>query len=113
MVAGPNAGGKTVALAAAVGVWQMCHHAAIVVQILFATRTLGLSEQAVGMSFTAMGVGTVAASVWGHRISARLGPGPCMVVGFGVCAAGWLTLAAAPVGPLGVAAFAAMLEAGE
>jgi MFS family permease len=32
-----------------------------------------------------------------------------MVVGFGVCSAGWLALAAAPVGPLGVAAFAAML----
>src|SRR4051794_24618292 len=32
---------------AVVGGWQMCHHAAIVVQILFATRTLGLSEQAV------------------------------------------------------------------
>ncbi|MEO8807945.1 MAG: MFS transporter, partial [Burkholderiaceae bacterium] len=36
-----------VALACAVGGWQMCHNAAVVVQILFATRTLGLSEQAV------------------------------------------------------------------
>jgi predicted MFS family arabinose efflux permease len=98
-----------VALACAVGVWQMCQNAATVVQILFATRTLGLSEQAVGLSFTAMGAGTVLASIWGDRISARLGPGPCMVVGFGVCAGGWLTLAAAPTGPLGVAAFAAML----
>jgi len=31
-----------VAMALAVGAWQMCHHAAVVVQILFATRTLGL-----------------------------------------------------------------------
>ncbi len=98
-----------VALACAVGVWQMCQNAATVVQILFATRTLGLSAQAVGLSFTAMGAGTVLASLWGNRISARLGPGPCMVVGFGTCAAGWLTLAAAPAGPLGVAAFATML----
>ena len=37
----------------------MCHHAAIVVQILFATRTLGLSEQAVGLSYVGMGVGTM------------------------------------------------------
>jgi MFS family permease len=98
-----------VALACAVGVWQMCHHAAIVVQILFATRTLGLSEQAVGLCFTAMGFGTVVASLLGHRISARIGPGPCLVLGFGVCGAGWLLLAAAPAGPAGVAAFAGML----
>jgi hypothetical protein len=52
-----------VALALAVGVWQMCHHAAIVVQILFATRTLGLSEQAVGLCYAGMGVGTIIASV--------------------------------------------------
>jgi hypothetical protein len=30
-----------VALALVVGAWQTCHHAAIVVQILFATRTSG------------------------------------------------------------------------
>ena len=64
-----------VALACAVGVWQMCHHAALVVQILLATRTLGLSEQAVRLSYTGMGVGTVLGSVWGRshqpRASAR------------------------------------------
>ena len=58
-----------VAMAAAVGVWQMCHHAAIVVQILFATRVLGLSEQAVGLCFVGLGVGTVLASLFGNRIS--------------------------------------------
>jgi hypothetical protein len=42
-----------VALAASVGGWQMCHQAALVVTILFATRTLGLSEQAVGLSYVA------------------------------------------------------------
>src|SRR5207237_10240015 len=40
-----------VSLAVTVGMWQMCHHAALVVQILFATRTLGLSEQAVGLAY--------------------------------------------------------------
>ena len=98
-----------VALAAAVGVWQMCHHAAFVVQILFATRTLGLSEQAVGLSYVGMGVGTIVASVFGNRISRRIGPGPCLVLGFAVCGAGWLLLAAAPANAFGVAAFAAML----
>ena len=98
-----------VALACAVGVWQMCHHAAFVVQILFATRTLGLSEQAVGLSYVGMGVGTIVASVFGNRISRRIGPGPCLVLGFAVCGAGWLLLAAAPANAFGVAAFAAML----
>jgi hypothetical protein len=54
--------------------------AAIVVQILFATRTLGLSEQAVGLCYAGLGVGTVAASAFGHRISRRIGPGPCLVL---------------------------------
>ena len=98
-----------IALAAAVGGWQMCHNAATVVQILFATRTLGLSEQAVGLSYMGMGVGTVLASVFGNRISRRIGPGPCLVLGFAVCGAGWLLLAAAPANAFGVAAFALML----
>jgi len=98
-----------VALALAVGAWQMCQNAAVVVQILFATRTLGLSEQAVGLCYVGMGAGTVLASVLGNRISRRIGPGPCLVLGFAVCGSGWLLLAAAPVGPWGVVAFAAML----
>jgi MFS family permease len=98
-----------VALACAVGVWQMCHNAAMVVQILFATRTLGLSEQAVGLSYMGMGAGTIVASTLGNRISRRVGPGPCLVLGFAVCGAGWLLLAAAPANAWGIAAFAAML----
>ena len=98
-----------VALACAVGVWQMCHNAALVVQILFATRTLGLSEQAVGLSYMGMGLGTIVASVFGSRLSHRIGPGPCLVLGFAVCGAGWLLLAVAPANALGVAAFAVML----
>jgi MFS family permease len=98
-----------VALAIVVGCWQACQQAAIVVQILFATRTLGLSEQAVGLSYTGMGAGTVLASVFGNRISRRIGPGPCLILGFAVCGAGWLLLAGAPANAWGVAAFALML----
>ncbi|MEP7058559.1 MAG: MFS transporter, partial [Caldimonas sp.] len=98
-----------VALAVVVGVWQMCHQAAMVVQILFATRTLGLSEQAVGLSYTGMGFGTIVASVLGDRISRRIGPGPCLVLGFAICGASWLLLAVAPANAYGVAAFALML----
>ncbi|HEX5683637.1 MAG TPA: MFS transporter [Ideonella sp.] len=98
-----------VALATCVGLLQMCHHAALVVQILFATRTLGMSEQAVGLSYVGLGVGTVAASLLGDRISRRLGPGPCLVLGFAITGSGWALLSMAPVGPWGVAAFVVML----
>ncbi len=98
-----------VSLAVAVGLWQMCHHAAFVVQILFATRTLGLGEQGIGLSYVGLGIGTVLASVVGNRISARVGPGPCLVLGFAVCGIGWSLLAVAPANGWGIAAFALML----
>ncbi|HET9822111.1 MAG TPA: MFS transporter [Burkholderiaceae bacterium] len=98
-----------VAMAVAVGLWQMCHHAAVVVQILFATRTLGLSESEIGLAFVGLGVGTVLASVFGHRLSSRIGPGPSLLLGQAVCGLGWGLLAMAPRGPLGHLLFALML----
>jgi MFS family permease len=100
-----------VALAAVVGCWQMFHQAAMVVNILFATRELGLNEQQIGGCFVALGAGTVLASVFGNRLSRRIGPGPSMPVAIGVCGVGWLLLAVAPVNAWGVAAFAFMLFA--
>jgi len=98
-----------ITMATAVGLWQMCHHAAIVVQILFATRTLGLSESQIGLSFVGLGVGTVLASTLGHRVSSRIGPGPCLLLGMAVCALGWLLLAVAPANALGRLLFGVML----
>ncbi|MEN9420069.1 MAG: hypothetical protein RI988_3690 [Pseudomonadota bacterium] len=98
-----------VAMAVTVGLWQMGHYAAVVVQILYATRTLGLSEQDVGLSFIGLGVGTVLGSVFGRRISERIGPGPCMLFGMAVSGLGWLACAVVPAGGFGIAVFAAML----
>jgi predicted MFS family arabinose efflux permease len=98
-----------VTLAAMVGGWQMCHQAAMVVLILFATRTLGLSEQAVGLAYIGMGLGTVIGSSFGHRISQRVGPGPSLVLGFAICGIGWSALAVAPANGHGVVAFALTL----
>ncbi len=98
-----------VALAITVGVWQMAYNAALVVQILFATRILGLSEHAVGLCYVCMGVGTVTASIFGNRISRIIGPGPCMILGFLLCALGWGILAIAPANLFGVMAFGLML----
>jgi MFS family permease len=98
-----------VALAAVVGGWQLFHQAAMVVNILFATQVLGLSEQQIGGCFVALGAGTVLASVFGHALSRRIGPGPCLPVAIAVCGVGWLLLALAPADRWGVAAFAFML----
>lgn len=98
-----------VVLASCAGGWQMCNNSATVVNILFATRTLGLSEQSVGLSYVCLGFGTVLASLVGHRISKQFGPGPSMTIGIGSCSLGWLMLAMAPLGPWGVAIFAANL----
>ncbi|MDR7271803.1 MFS family permease [Pelomonas saccharophila] len=100
-----------ISLATATGGWQLFHNAALVVQILFATRELQLSPQTVGASYIALGAGTVLASIFGHRISRRIGPGPCLVLGYGACGVGWLQLALAPTGHLGVVSFGLMLFA--
>ena len=98
-----------VTMAVCVGVWEMCNQAAMVVQILFATRQLGLSERGVGLSYVALGAGTVLASVIGHRVGRRFGPGPTLVLGFAVSGGGWLLLSIAPLNAVGVAAYALML----
>ena len=92
-------------LALMIGAWGLFNQTAMVVQILFATRTLGLNEQQVGLSYTALGLGTVMASIFGNRISRRVGPGPCLVLGLGVIGVGWLQLAFAPPGRLGIASY--------
>lgn len=98
-----------VTMALTVGSFQLCYQGALVVQILVATRYLGLTEHAVGLCYVALGAGTIFASSIGHAVARRIGPGPALVTGYAICAAGWLLLAIAPAGPLGVAAFAAML----
>jgi hypothetical protein len=96
-------------MATCVGVWQMCNQAAMVVQILFATRQLNLTERGVGLSYVALGFGTVMASAVGYRVVRRVGNGPTLVLGFAVSGVGWLVLAVAPLNAFGVAAYVYML----
>ena len=98
-----------ITMAACVGTWQMCNQAAMVIQILFATRQLGLTERGVGLSYVALGIGTVMASAVGYRVVRRVGNGPTLVLGFAVSGVGWLVLAVAPLNGLGVAAYVYML----
>jgi predicted MFS family arabinose efflux permease len=97
------------AMALVVGGWQLCMNAALVVQILLATRVLGLAPATVGLVYVGLGVGTVAGSLLGWRISRRLGPGPTLCAGLVLCGTGWLLGGAAPVGDWGAPVFAAML----
>ncbi len=97
------------AMAACVGAWQLCNQAAMVVQILFATRELGLSARGVGLSYVALGGGTILASAFGYRVVRRLGPGPTLVLGFAISGGGWLVLAFAPLNRIGIGAYALML----
>ncbi len=96
-------------MASCVGVWQMCNQAAMVVQILFATRQLGLSERAVGLSYVALGIGTIGASVIGHRVVRRLGSGTTLTLGFAISGLGWLLLSIAPLNRFGILAYVMML----
>jgi MFS family permease len=98
-----------ITMAACVGTWQMCNQAAMVIQILFATRQLGLTERGVGLSYVALGAGTVVASAVGYRVVRRMGNGPTLVLGFAVSGVGWLVLAVAPLNAFGVAAYVFML----
>lgn len=101
-------------LALTVGAWQACNYGVAGVQILYASRELGLSPQAIGGCFVVLGIGTVLGSVAGDACSRRLGPGPALLLGFALCGAGWalpaLAAVAMPRWPAaGVAAFALML----
>jgi MFS family permease len=96
-------------MALCVGMWQMLHHMASVVQILVATRELGMSAQSIGFCYVGMGVGTILASVYGRRVSESFGPGPTIVAGLAVSAVGWLTLAIAPSNMFGIVLFGFML----
>ncbi len=98
-----------VTLALTVAAWQVFQTAAMVVQVLFATRELGLSAIQFGLCCTGSGLGTITAGVIGHRLSRRAGPGPTLIAGLAISGLGWLQLAIAPSGNLGIASFVLML----
>jgi MFS family permease len=77
------------ALAWVAGLWQILHHMQVAVLILFATRDLGLSPGAIGLTFAFGGVGCVLAAALAERLSARFGVGPVIVHGLFLTALGW------------------------
>jgi MFS family permease len=71
------------------GTWQFLHHMQVAVLILFATRDLGLSAGAIGLTYVFGGAGCVLASASAERLSARFGVGPVIVHGLILSAFGW------------------------
>jgi MFS family permease len=78
-------------LAWVAGVWQILHHMQMAVLILFATRELGLSAGAIGITYAFGGLGCVLASAFAERLSARLGVGPVIIHGLTLTALAWQT----------------------
>ncbi|HTI48464.1 MAG TPA: MFS transporter [Casimicrobiaceae bacterium] len=76
-------------LAMVAAAWQVLHHMQIAVLILFATRELGLSAGAIGLTYMAGGLGCVLASASAERLSSRLGIGTVIVLGLGLTALAW------------------------
>ena len=77
------------ALAWLAGLWQILHHMQVAVLILFATRELGLSAGAIGLTYAFGGMGCVLASAFAQRLSTRFGVGPIIVHGLALTALGW------------------------
>ena len=77
------------ALAWLSALWQFLHHMQIAVLILFATRDLGLSAGAIGLTYMFGGLGCVIAAANAERLSARFGVGPVIVHGLILTALAW------------------------
>jgi MFS family permease len=79
-----------VELAALLGSWQFFAQMAISVQIVYAVRELGLSEDSTAMTYIAMGVGSIAAGAGGPGLSRRWGVGRSLLLGMGLTSVSWL-----------------------
>jgi MFS family permease len=77
------------ALAWLAGLWQILHHMQVAVLILFATRDLGLSPGAIGVTYMFGGLGCVLAAGLAERLTVRFGVGPIIVHGLILTALGW------------------------
>ena len=77
------------ALAWLSALWQFLHHMQIAVLILFATRDLGLSAGAIGLTYMFGGLGCMIAAANAERLSARFGVGPVIVHGLILTALAW------------------------
>ncbi|MBD8051160.1 MFS transporter [Limnohabitans radicicola] len=76
-----------------VGAWQFFAQMAMSIQVIYAVRELGMSEEHLSVSYVALGAGSIAVGMVGPRLSKTIGPGPALLLGIGLTGLGWLQLA--------------------
>lgn len=76
-----------------VGAWQFFAQMAMSIQVIYAVRELGMSEEHLSVSYVALGAGSIAVGMVGPRLSKTIGPGPTLLLGIGLTGLGWLELA--------------------
>lgn len=76
-----------------VGAWQFFAQMAMSIQVIYAVRELGMSEEHLSVSYVALGAGSIAVGMVGPRLSKTIGPGPALLLGIGLTGLGWLELA--------------------
>lgn len=83
-------------VACAVAAWQFLFNGYLALNILFATRTLGLSVGMLGIAQAAGGIGILASALLMKPLDRRHGAGPTMLVGLGATVACFVLSALLP-----------------
>jgi MFS family permease len=94
----------------AVAIWQILFHGIVTLQVLLATRDLGLTGQQIGIGFAVGGFSAVLGSIFVPKLAEHFGVGKVMMAGFVLTACGWIILASA--GQSGTAQLKFILFAG-
>jgi MFS family permease len=85
---------RAIALVAAA--WQFLFHGFLAMQVLFATRILGMSAGQIGLVAIAGGAGALLAAVLVKRANARFGPGNVLAAGLTLTTLAWLMFSLLP-----------------
>lgn len=99
------------ALAWSMALWQILFNGYMAVQILFATRQLGMSAGALGAGQIFGGLGVLLSSMLLKPLSRRFGSGRTILIGLGGTGAAWLLLAMIPARLLGSSLLSALAYA--
>lgn len=91
------------ALAWGTGLWQLLYHGYVALQILFATRDLGMSAGLLGAAQMAGGLGILASSLLISLFIRKFGNGATILIGMGGTALAWLLLPFIPAALFGSA----------
>ena len=76
-----------------VGAWQFFAQMALSIQVIYAIRELGMSEEHLSLSYVAMGIGSIVVGLAGPRLSKAIGPGSALLLGIGLTGLGWIQMA--------------------